>query len=164
MLRPCPREWGARWTATEWGTLDCDGVGHVGLFVGLSGWLVAEKLLRHEQRGVGRRVCPPRARAARVLRRVRRLRVLLMLGVAFRRLGMRAGRDAIFVTGLSPPCAGVRGARRRARSFKRASVDAGDAGGAGVHHGAETNSKVVDAPQPPTCRAKCRVMTPKNRG
>ena len=31
------------------------------LLVGLSGGLVAEKLQRHEQRGVRRRVCAPRA-------------------------------------------------------------------------------------------------------
>ena len=62
------------------------------LHVGLSGGLVMEKLLRHEQRGVRRGVRPTRTR------------------VAFWILYMRARGGALFMAGSAPSGAGGRGA------------------------------------------------------
>ena len=63
---------------------------------------------------------------------------------------VRARGDMLLLAGSAPPCAGGRGTWGRACSRGRTSVDSSGAGGACVHHGAETNSKVADAPQSPT--------------
>ena len=134
------------------------------LLVSLSGGLVAEQLLRHEKRGVWRGVGPPRARAARALHWVRRLRVLLMLGVVLRCLRVRARRDMLLVAGSAPPCAGGRGTWRRAYSPGARRLTRAARVARVFTMARRRTRRLLTRLKPPTWRARCRVMTPKNRG